>query len=57
MKPVNVLSFLIRMVLSVALLFGVYRETGKWTVLCMALGMFANEMAALSLRTLRKDLK
>lgn len=47
---------LIRWLLTVALLYGVYRETGKWTVLALLLSALGIELVGAQIRAVRADL-
>lgn len=53
MKPMTVA----RVVLSLALLYGVYTETGPWTTLALGLGMFATELLSFALRDLLAEIR
>lgn len=38
-------AFVIRSILSIALLIGVYHETGKWTTIALTLGFIRSELS------------
>lgn len=43
--------------LCLALLYGVYTETGKWTTLSLFLIFFASELLAYGIKTIREALE
>lgn len=51
------ITVLVRLILSGALLWFAYSETGPWTTVVLALWMFANELSAWNVRKLWEAVK
>ena len=56
-EQMKIITTVIRWILSLLLLYGVYTETGKWTVLVLFLMFAALELHLVSLGLISKGLK
>jgi len=57
MKFSKILGIIVRIILTLVLLYLVYNEAGKWTTLCLFLIFINNELVGLAINKFTKILK
>jgi len=57
MKPLKLLGIIVRIVLTLVLIFLVHRETGIWTALCFFLIFISLELFGIAVHYIMKSLK